>query len=138
MHANVFKIQLACSACLYNLTKIGWPDDDSFGIPLTLMSEVAQLTLDAMNSYPKHPQLQKNALLILCNDRILQVIAKFSTSVVGYASITEYQFVFFAYIFQNTNMDRVRCAKLVLNALCTFREESIQKLCVAISSIVGE
>lgn len=73
LHAKVFSIQLACSACLYNLTKSGLLDNDLFGIPSILMTEVAQLTLDAMERFPKHYQLQKNALLTLCNDRILQV-----------------------------------------------------------------
>ncbi|XP_065220691.1 protein zyg-11 homolog B-like [Planococcus citri] len=107
-HSMSFKVQLACTACLYNLTKSGWFDNDTFGIPSTLMTEVAHLILNAMSTFAKHPQLQKNALLTLCNDRMLQ----------------------------NTNMDRYRCARLVLDALCRFTDEATQRLCVAISSIV--
>lgn len=73
IHVDVMNIQIAGSACLYNLTKNGCSNNNSLAIPLTLMSEVAQVIMDAMENFPSYYQLQKNAVLILCNDRLLQV-----------------------------------------------------------------
>lgn len=67
-------IQLASTACLYNLTKWGLNDNHNPNIiPQNLLIEAVSVTLDAMEKFPKNFQLQKNALLTLCNDRILQV-----------------------------------------------------------------
>lgn len=74
LYRNNASIQLASTACLYNLTKWGLNDDNNPNIiPQKLLVEAVSLTLDAMESFPNNFQLQKNALLTLCNDRILQV-----------------------------------------------------------------
>ncbi|KAG7188107.1 hypothetical protein KM043_015956 [Ampulex compressa] len=83
-HPEEFRVQMAATACLYNLTK-------------------------AMESYPNHYQLQKNTLLTLCSDRILQDVA----------------------------FDKYRCARLVMNCLSTFEDTSMNRMSVAICSILA-
>lgn len=73
-YRNIFNLQVYCTACLHNLTKYGVKDEySSDNISSALLSTVVERTLDAMEAFPAHSQLQKNALLTLCNDRILQV-----------------------------------------------------------------
>lgn len=55
-------------------------------------------------------QLQKNSLLTLCSDRILQAV----------------------------EFDKYRCARLVMNCLCTFDDPSMNRMSVAICSILGK
>ena len=62
-----------------------------------------------MESYPQHLQLQKNVLLTICTDRILQ----------------------------DVSFDRYRCSRLVLNCLCSYDEESMKRMSVAIISILA-
>lgn len=68
-HPLKFPVQLAATACLYNLTK----GDLSKNIHPSLLSKGVALTLLAMDQFPDEFQLQKNSLLTLCSDRILQV-----------------------------------------------------------------
>lgn len=73
-YSTHYTIQLASTACLYNLTKSGWLEKYTLdSVPQILMSEVVELTMNAMEKFEHQFQLQKNALLTLCNDRILQV-----------------------------------------------------------------
>lgn len=109
-YRNIFNLQVYCTACLHNLTKYGVKDEySSDNISSALLSTVVERTLDAMEAFPAHSQLQKNALLTLCNDRILQ----------------------------ETRMNRYRCAQLVVNAFCNFSNPSIETLCVAVSSVIA-
>lgn len=72
---------MAATACLYNLTR----DELSKHIHPQTLSRGVELTLVAMETFPDEFQLQKNSLLTLCSDRILQEVT----------------------------FDRFRCAKLV-------------------------
>lgn len=73
-HESVYGIQMAATACLYNLTK----GPQAKKIHPSVLKLVVQSTLNAMANFPIHLQLQKNALLTLCSDRILQVfVCKF-------------------------------------------------------------
>lgn len=54
-------------------------------------------------------QLQKNTLLTLCSDRILHDIS----------------------------FDKYRCARLVLDSLCAFNEAAVNRMSVAICSVLG-
>ncbi|KRT84533.1 hypothetical protein AMK59_2439, partial [Oryctes borbonicus] len=67
------------------------------------------LILNAMENFPDEYQLQKNSLLNLCSDRILQELS----------------------------FDRFRCAKLVLDSLCAFDEMNMNRMAVAICSILA-
>ncbi|KAG8537644.1 hypothetical protein GDO81_024164, partial [Engystomops pustulosus] len=67
-HPTNLPVQLAASACVFNLTK----QDLAAGMPVRLLADVTHLLLEAMKNFPNHQQLQKNCLLSLCSDRILQ------------------------------------------------------------------
>ena len=69
LHPVEFPIQMAATACLYNLIK----GEIGQKIHPHRLKEVVQLTLTAMENFPNNLQLQKNTLLTLCSDRILRV-----------------------------------------------------------------
>lgn len=96
---------MAATACLYNLTR----GELSKNLHPSLLSKGVSLTLYAMQNFPGEFQLQKNALLTLCSDRILQEVT----------------------------FDRFRCAKLVLEALCHFEDINMDRMAVAICSILA-
>ncbi|XP_031826314.1 protein zyg-11 homolog B [Nomia melanderi] len=104
-HPHEVRVQLACTACLYNLSK----GEFAIMIHPSILKQVVELTLVAMESYPTNYQLYMNTLLILCSDRILQDVA----------------------------FDKYRCAKLVMNSLLTFNEPLMIRMSVAISSILA-
>lgn len=70
-HPQKFRVQMAGTACLYNLTK----SELATKIHPSVLKQIVDLTLTAMESYPTEYQLQKNTLLTLCSDRILQDVA---------------------------------------------------------------
>ncbi|XP_042214187.1 protein zyg-11 homolog B-like [Homarus americanus] len=70
-HSSQSSIQLAGTACLYNLTK-GQVGEQ---IHPHILRDVVHTTLTAMNNFPTHAQLQKNGLLTLCCDRILHEVS---------------------------------------------------------------
>ena len=59
---------MAATACLYNLSKAELGQK----VHPVCLRDIVDLTLLAMENFPNHQQLQKNALLTLCSDRILQ------------------------------------------------------------------
>uniref|UniRef100_A0A8C5JWP1 Zyg-ll family member B, cell cycle regulator n=1 Tax=Jaculus jaculus TaxID=51337 RepID=A0A8C5JWP1_JACJA len=77
-HPMNLPVQLAASACVFNLTK----QDLAAGMPVRLLADVTHLLLKAMEHFPNHQQLQKNCLLSLCSDRILQDVP-FNRQVIG-------------------------------------------------------
>ncbi|ESP03618.1 hypothetical protein LOTGIDRAFT_137121 [Lottia gigantea] len=104
-HPKELNVQMAATACLYNLSK----SELGLKIHPACLRDIVELTLQAMENYPSHQQLQKNALLTLCSDRILQ----------------------------DVTFDRFRCAKLVMDCLCTFEDQSMNRMSVAICSILA-
>ncbi|XP_051954152.1 protein zyg-11 homolog [Xyrauchen texanus] len=104
-HPATLNVQLAASACVFNLTK----QDLAFGIPVRLLGKVTQLLLEAMKTFPNHQQLQKNCLLSLCSDRILQEVP----------------------------FNRFEAAKLVMQWLCNHEDQNMQRMAVAIISILA-
>uniref|UniRef100_A0A023F1W4 Putative zyg-1-like serine/threonine protein kinase n=2 Tax=Triatoma infestans TaxID=30076 RepID=A0A023F1W4_TRIIF len=105
LHPDAFGVQMAATACLYNLTK----GELGTRIHPQVLAKVVSLCLVAMNNFPSHYQLQKNTLLTLCSDRILQDVP----------------------------IDRFLCAKLVLESLCAFEDPSMNRMSVAICSILA-
>ncbi|XP_025110002.1 protein zyg-11 homolog B-like [Pomacea canaliculata] len=105
MHPKQLGVQMAATACLYNLTK----GELGPRIHPACLQQVVNLTLQAMENFPNHQQLQKNALLTLCSDRILQ----------------------------DVTFDRFHCAKLVMECLCAFEDISMNRMSVAICSILA-
>lgn len=104
-HSLEFRVQMAATACLYNLTK----GELGNMIHPSMLKQIVEVTLIAMETYPTHHQLQKNTLLTLCSDRILQDVA----------------------------FDRYRCARLVMNCLLAFNDPLMNRMSVAICSILA-
>lgn len=104
-YPTVFPIQMAATACLFNLSK----SDLGAKIHPKILKEIVKADLDAMETFPQHQQLQKNVLLTICSDRILQEV----------------------------NFDKYRCAKLVLDCLCSWQDHSMNRMSVAICSILA-
>ncbi|XP_065349750.1 protein zyg-11 homolog [Cloeon dipterum] len=104
-HGDQFGVQMASTACLYNLTK----GEIAKEIHPQLLEVVVNQTLGAMETFPNHYQLQKNTLLTLCSDRILQ----------------------------DVKFDKFRCARLVMECLCAFDDASMNRMSVAICSILA-
>lgn len=103
---SVFAVQMAATACLFNLSR------GEIGQKLhpRLLGRIVEVDLTAMEQFPQHMQLQKNVLLTICTDRILQEV----------------------------NFDKFRCSRLVLNCLCSYEEDSMKRMSVAIISILGK
>ncbi|XP_076650034.1 protein zyg-11 homolog B [Halictus rubicundus] len=101
-HQHECGVQLPSTACLYNLTK----GELATMVHPSILKQVVELTMVAMESYPANYRLHMNALLTLCSDKILQI-----------------------------NFDKFRCAKLVMNSMLTFNEPSMTRMSVAIASI---
>ncbi|XP_066547742.1 protein zyg-11 homolog [Amia ocellicauda] len=104
-HPLTLHVQLAASACVFNLTK----QELAAGMPVRLLGSVTQLLLEAMRNFPNHQQLQKNCLLSLCSDRILQEVP----------------------------FNRFEAAKLVMQWLCNHEDQNMQRMAVAIISILA-
>uniref|UniRef100_A0A671QFB6 Protein zyg-11 homolog n=1 Tax=Sinocyclocheilus anshuiensis TaxID=1608454 RepID=A0A671QFB6_9TELE len=104
-HPATLNVQLAASACVFNLTK----QELAFGMPVRLLGNITQLLLEAMKTFPNHQQLQKNCLLSLCSDRILQEVP----------------------------FNRFEAAKLVMQWLCNHEDQNMQRMAVAIISILA-
>ena len=105
-YQTVFAIQMAATACLFNLSK----EKTEQKLHPKILSKIVKVDLDAMEAFPQHQQLQKNVLLTLCNDRILQEV----------------------------NFDKYRCARLVMECLCAWSDASMNRMSVAICSILGK
>lgn len=104
-HPATLNVQLAASACVFNLTK----QDLAAGMPVRLLGTVTHLLLEAMKTFPNHQQLQKNCLLSLCSDRVLQEVP----------------------------FNRFEAAKLVMQWLCNHEDQNMQRMAVAIISILA-
>lgn len=105
-YETVFAVQMAATACLYNLSKTELGEK----LHPTVLRDIINVDLNAMEEFPQHQQLQKNVLLTICSDRILQEV----------------------------NFNRFRCAKLVMDCLYTWQNHSMNRMSVAICSILGQ
>uniref|UniRef100_A0A674B9A2 Protein zyg-11 homolog n=1 Tax=Salmo trutta TaxID=8032 RepID=A0A674B9A2_SALTR len=103
-YSESLHVQLVASACVFNLTN----QDMAVGMPHPLLSAVVHQVLEAMRSFPSHQQLQKNCLLVLCSDTILQDVP----------------------------FDRFKAAKLVMNWLSGHVDRTLQRMAVAVISIL--
>ncbi len=104
-HSKIIGIQMAATACLYNLTKNKLGEK----IHPKILKNVVEVTLQAMERFPNHQQLQKNALLTLCSDRILQEVS----------------------------FNRYKCTQLVMDSLVSFKDTAMNRMAVAICSILA-
>ncbi|XP_051989423.1 protein zyg-11 homolog isoform X2 [Xyrauchen texanus] len=103
-HTKSLHVQLVATACVVNLTTM----ELVLGMPLHLMGTVVQQLLTAMKNFPNHQQLQKNCLLTLCSDHILQVVP----------------------------FDRYEATKLMMVWLGNHEDLTLQRMAVAIVSIL--
>uniref|UniRef100_A0A8C1JSP5 Si:ch1073-82l19.1 n=1 Tax=Cyprinus carpio TaxID=7962 RepID=A0A8C1JSP5_CYPCA len=103
-HTDSPHVQLVASACVFNLTV----QELVLGMPLRLLGNVVQQLLTAMKNFPNHEQLQKNCLLTLCSDHILQVAP----------------------------FDRYEAAKLIMMMLGNHEDQTVQRMAVAVVSIL--
>lgn len=105
VHSRAIAVQMAATACLYNLSK------NQFGDRLhpSTLRAVVERTLAAMQNFPNHQQLQKNSLLTICSDRVLQ----------------------------DVSFDRFLCTQLVLDSLVQFKDTAMNRMAVAIVSILA-
>lgn len=62
-------VQTAATTCLYHLTK----HDICLKIHDNVLAKVMEAILNASENFPEHMLIQKNILMIICNDRILRV-----------------------------------------------------------------
>ncbi|CAF0853800.1 unnamed protein product [Adineta ricciae] len=67
MHNNLQTVQMASTACIYNLTRTPLTEQ----INVKTLGEIVQAITNVMELFPNQQQLQKNCLLTLCSDRIL-------------------------------------------------------------------
>ncbi len=104
-YRTVFAVQMAATACLYNLSKA----EVGAKLHTKILGDIVEVDLNAMEEFPQHQQLQKNVLLTICSDRILQEVS----------------------------FNRFRCAKLVMDSLYTWQNPSMNRMSVAICSILG-
>ncbi|UJR15422.1 hypothetical protein I4U23_002367 [Adineta vaga] len=66
-HANIQSIQMASTACIYNLTRTPVPEQ----LHVKYLTGIIETIMNVMETFPNYQQLQKNCLLTLCSDRIL-------------------------------------------------------------------
>ncbi|CAF3041578.1 unnamed protein product [Rotaria sp. Silwood2] len=67
IHSNLQTVQMASTACIYNLTRTPMTER----IHVKYLAQIVQATMNVMATFPNQQQLQKNCLLTLCSDRIL-------------------------------------------------------------------
>uniref|UniRef100_A0A668A907 Zyg-11 family member, cell cycle regulator, like n=2 Tax=Myripristis murdjan TaxID=586833 RepID=A0A668A907_9TELE len=103
-HFTSLHIQLVATACVFNLTT----QDLAEAMPVHLLSSTVTQLLYAMMNFPNHQQVQKNCLLALCSD----------------------------YILQDVPFDKYLAAKLVMNWLSTHEDPTLQRMAVAVISIL--
>ncbi|KAG1933660.1 protein zyg-11 homolog isoform X1 [Pimephales promelas] len=103
-HTDSLHVQLVATACVFNLTV----QEMVLGMSLHLVGTVVQQLLTAMKNFPNHEQLQKNCLLTLCSDHILQVVP----------------------------FDRYEAAKLIMMLLGNHGDQTVQRMAVAVVSVL--
>ncbi|XP_068558042.1 protein zyg-11 homolog isoform X2 [Cebidichthys violaceus] len=103
-HPTSLHVHLVASACAFNLTT----QDLAVAMPVSLISSTVTRLLYAMKTYPNHQQVQKNCLMALCSD----------------------------YILQDVPFDKYLAATLVINWLRSHEDPTLQRMAVAVISIL--
>nr|XP_057924821.1 protein zyg-11 homolog [Doryrhamphus excisus] len=103
-HPASLHVHLVATACVFNLTTQDQAEAMSVGL---LRSIITQL-LHSMKTFPDHTQIQKNCLLALCSD----------------------------YILQDVPFDTYLAATLVINWLSSHEDPTLQRMAVAVISIL--
>ncbi|RVE61496.1 hypothetical protein OJAV_G00171390 [Oryzias javanicus] len=103
-HPSSLQVHLVATACVFNLTT----QDLAEAMPVTLIRSAIAHLLHAMKTFPNHQQVQKNCLLALCSD----------------------------YILEDIPFDRYLAAMLVINWLSNHEDPTLQRMAVAVISIL--
>uniref|UniRef100_A0A8C4FG23 Protein zer-1 homolog-like C-terminal domain-containing protein n=1 Tax=Dicentrarchus labrax TaxID=13489 RepID=A0A8C4FG23_DICLA len=103
-HPSSLHVHLVATACVFNLTT----QDLAEAMPVSLLSSTVTQLLNAMKTFPNHQQVQKNCLLALCSD----------------------------YILQDVPFDKYLAAMLVINWLSSHEDPTLQRMAVAVISIL--
>ncbi|XP_008291016.1 protein zyg-11 homolog [Stegastes partitus] len=103
-HAASLHVHLVATACVFNLTT----QDLAEAMSVRLLSSSVNQLLYAMKTFPNHQQVQKNCLLALCSD----------------------------YILQDVPFDKYLAATLVINWLSNHEDPTLQRMAVAVISIL--
>uniref|UniRef100_A0AAY4CTY3 Protein zer-1 homolog-like C-terminal domain-containing protein n=1 Tax=Denticeps clupeoides TaxID=299321 RepID=A0AAY4CTY3_9TELE len=111
-HPTTLNVQLAASACVFNLTK----QDLALGMPVRLLGTVTQLLLEAMKTFPNHQQVGSSSAHRSPRGRAGRVAAV----LVGLCMCLRFE-----------------AAKLVMQWLCNHEDQNMQRMAVAIISILA-
>ncbi|KAM8839028.1 protein zyg-11 homolog isoform 1-T1 [Synchiropus picturatus] len=103
-HPTSLHVHLVAAACVFNLTT----QNLAAVMPVSLISSAVAQLLHSMKIFPDHQQVQKNCMLALCSD----------------------------YILQEVNFDRYLASTLVINWLSSHEEQTLQRMAVAVISIL--
>uniref|UniRef100_UPI001CD877C6 protein zyg-11 homolog n=1 Tax=Solea senegalensis TaxID=28829 RepID=UPI001CD877C6 len=103
-HPSSLHVHLVATACVFNLTT----HDMAEAMPVSLITATVTQLLYAMKTFPSHWQVQKNCLLALCSD----------------------------YILQDVPFDKYSAATLVINWLSNHEDLTLQRMAVAVISIL--
>ncbi|XP_030606880.1 protein zyg-11 homolog isoform X1 [Archocentrus centrarchus] len=103
-HPTSLHVHLVATACVFNLTT----QDLAEAMPISLLSSTVTQLLHTMKKFPNHQQVQKNCLLALCSD----------------------------YILQEVPFDKYLAAMLVIDWLSSHEDPTLQRMAVAVISIL--
>ncbi|XP_034558691.1 protein zyg-11 homolog [Notolabrus celidotus] len=103
-HPTSLHVHLVATACVFNLTT----QDLAEAMPVSLLSCTVTQLLHAMKTFPNHQQVQKNCLLALCSE----------------------------YILQDVPFDKYLAATLVIIWLSSHEDPTLQRMAVAVISIL--
>uniref|UniRef100_A0A3P8WMR2 Protein zyg-11 homolog n=1 Tax=Cynoglossus semilaevis TaxID=244447 RepID=A0A3P8WMR2_CYNSE len=103
-HPSSLRVHLVATACIFNLTTQNMAE----AMPVSLLSATVGRLLYAMKTFPSHQEVQKNCLLALCSD----------------------------YILQDVPFDKYLAATLVINWLSSHENPTLQRMAVAVISIL--
>uniref|UniRef100_A0A3Q4BR99 Protein zer-1 homolog-like C-terminal domain-containing protein n=1 Tax=Mola mola TaxID=94237 RepID=A0A3Q4BR99_MOLML len=103
-HPNSLHVHLVATACVFNLTT----QDLAQALPVGLLSSTVTQLLYTMKTFPGHQQVQKNCLLALCSD----------------------------YILEDVPFDKYLAARLVINWLSSHEDPTLQRMTVAVISLL--
>ncbi|TMS09750.1 Protein zyg-11-like protein [Larimichthys crocea] len=103
-HPTSLHVHLVATACVFNLTT----QDLAEAMPVSLLSSTVTQLLHSMKTFPNHQQVQKNCLLALCSD----------------------------YILEDVPFDKYLAAMLVINWLSSHEDPTLQRMAVAVISIL--
>ncbi|KAM4604622.1 protein zyg-11 homolog isoform 2-T2 [Polymixia lowei] len=103
-HRGSLHVQLVATACVFSLTT----QDLAESMPVHLLTATVTQLLQAMRTFPHHQQVQKNCLLALCSD----------------------------YVLQDVPFDKYLAAKLVMNWLSSHEDPTLQRMAIAVISIL--